>query len=319
MPDTAVLTEEKKKEEQSPLAELREKSFEQILREQSESRTTPEDTSVVSDEDKKKIEEDKQAQEAKDAQEKIEAEEQDRKRQEELAEKAAEQVLNKQKEQEEARLEKTKQKEAEDKQQDDLKPRFTGRDKDGNVVPLSYEELTAESVRIAEEKAVSRMRAEQVERENKVRADTEQQKATQEEQLARTKAFDDQLQKELDTDLADLYTKNLLPKIKDPKDENDPGNKEFKNLFETAQRVNAELMAQGKSPIRSIKLIYYEHYKPLTTLPGHNAPVMGSESPLSNEAPEDRYIPARDRNKTIEQLVKEEAQRLGRKLNIRSN
>jgi hypothetical protein len=117
-----------------------------------------------------------------------------------------------------------------------------------------------------------------------------------------------------------------MPKITDPKDENELGNKEYRNLFETAQKVNAERAAKGQTLIRSIQTIRYgkdvngkAYYTPLAKPAGHDAPVLGSESTLSNELPEDKYIPSRDRGKSMTTLIKEEAKRLGRNLNIRGN
>jgi hypothetical protein len=303
------------------LEEVRSKSFQQILKEQAAARSTvePDKPLETPEEDKKKEEEAAKAKEEQEAKQKQEAEEAERKRQEELARKAAEEVVSKQKEEEQAKLDKIKAEEDEKQRQEALKPKFTGRDKDGNVVPKDYEELTAESVRIAEEKAVARLRTEQAERDAAAKVEQEKIQQTQAQKEAAEKAYQDDIQKELDADLNDLYANNKLPKIKDPKDENDPGNKEFKNLFETAQKVNADRMAKGLPPIRSIKLIYYEHYKPLAKPAGHDAPVMGNESPLSKEAPEDKYVPARDRHKSMAQLVKEEAARLSRKMNIRGN
>ncbi len=322
MTDPVVLTkeEEEAKKEKPFIEQVREKSFSDILKEQSQPTIDTEaKPTQPTDEDTKKEEDEKAAKEAQEAKEKIEAEEADKKRQEDIAAKAAQDVIEKQKAEEQAKTDKLKAEEDEKKRQEDLKPKFTGKDAEGKIVPASYEELTAESVRIAEELAKQEIRAElQAEKEQ---AKAEQDKATQtvEQQKAQQKAFEDQLQKELDTDLNDLYAAGKLPKVTDPKNENDIGNREFKNLFETAQKVNAERMAKGEAPIRSIKLIYYEHYKPLEKPAGHDAPVFGNESPLGHEAPDDRYIPSRDRNKSMAQLVKEEAQRLSRKLNIRGN
>lgn len=305
------------------IEEIREKTFDQILREQATSRnedaTKPLEIEETDEEKKKKEDDAKAAQEAKD---KADAETKAvdaKKHDEEVAVKAAQEVIDRQKAEEKEKADKIKAEEDEKKRQEDLKPKYSGKDKDGNSVPLSYEEMNAESVRIAKEEAKREVLAE-IDAREKAKAD-EQTRATQtvEQQKAAQKTVEDQLQAELDSDLKDLYAANKLPKIGDPKDENDPGNKEFKNLFETAQRVNGERLTKGLPPIRSIKLIYYEHYKPLEKPAGNDAPVVGNESSQSHEPPEDKYVPSRDRNKSMTQLVKEEAARLGRKLNVRGS
>jgi len=317
MPEPPVITNNEGKEK-SIGQEVREKSFYELLKENKADPEKPIDEKPEeTEEEKKKLEEEKAAKEAQEAKEKVEAEEQAKKRDEEIAAKAAQDVIDKQKADEQAKADKIKAEEEAKQRAEDLKPKFTGKDKDGNVVPKSYEELHAEDVRVAEERAVARIHAELEAKEAKAKEEQAKVKQTEEQKKAQTKAFEDQLQKELDADLNDLYLNNKLPKVKDPKDENYPGNKEFKNLFETAQKVNAERMAKGEPPIRSIKLIYYEHYKPLAKPAGHDAPVMGNESSITNEAPEDKYVVSRDRNKSMQQLLKEEAQRLTKKLNVR--
>jgi hypothetical protein len=312
------------KEEQPLIEEVRNKSFEQILKEQS-TKPLEEEVKVVepTDEEKKA----KEDQEAKDAEEKIKADEvASKKRDEDIAAKAAQDVIDAQKKEEQDKADKVKADEDEAKRQEDLKPKFTGKDKDGNTVPLSYEELTAENTRIASELAADKIRQELADKE-KVKTD-EETKATQtkEQQAEAQKGFEAQLQTELDEDLKAIYAAGDMPKITDPKDENELGNKEYRNLFETAQKVNAARATAGKTLIRSIQTIRYgkdetgkAYYTPLAKPAGHNAPVLGSESTLSNEAPEDKYIPSRDRGKSMTQLIKEEAKRLGRNLNIRGN
>lgn len=317
-----VITEPKEENKEKPLGvEVREKSFHQILKEQQEERSKPAeeqpDAQIVAD--KAKEEEEKKAKDEEEAKAKQEA---DRKleddRQAAIAKSAAEEVVKKQEEEKQRELDRVKAEETEKERQEALKPKFTGVDEKGNVVPKSYEEVVAEGARIGEERALARLRTEQEERDAQVKQETAQKEQQTQQQADAQKAAEDQLQKELDADLNDLYTNNKLPKIKDPKDENDPGNKEFRNLFETAQKVNADRMAKGLAPIRSIKLIYYEHYKPLEKPAGSEAPVLGAEPTLNTDLPEDRYIPSRDRNKSMTQLLKEETERLAKKVGIRS-
>ncbi len=308
------------------LEEIREKTFDQILREQAQSRkedpTEPLELEETEEDKKKKEEEEKAAEERK-TQEAAEAQ---KKHDEEIATRAAQEVADKIKAEEQAKIDKLHAEEEEQKRQESLKPKFTGKDENGNTVPLSYEELHAEDVRVAKEEAKREVFAELEARERAKQEEAAQHTQSLEQQKAQQKEIEDQLQKELDSDLKAIYTAGDMPKIGDPKNENDEGNKAFKHLFETAQRVNGERIGKGLPAIRSIQMIRYgkdengkPFYTPLEKPAGHDAPVLGSESSLSHEAPVDEYIPARDRGKSMTQLIKEEAARLGKKLNIRGN
>jgi len=236
------------------------------------------------------------------------------KRQAELAAKTAAEVVEKQRLAEEDRKAKEQQAlDAEKKRQEALKPKFTGVDKDGNPLPKSYDEIAAESARIAKEEATAEIRAKE----------------------AATKAFNEGLQKEMDADLNAIYKANDLPKIKveikdasDPTDPgfSDPGYKEREHLFKTAVKVNSQRMAKGQPLIRSIQMIRYgkdpetgkAYYTPLTKqVAGHNAPVFGNESSQSEEISE-KYNIKTDRNKSYAQIIREERQRLASKANVRN-
>jgi hypothetical protein len=318
-----IIDDKKERKEDKPLGvEVREKSFQQILKEQQETRGKSVEEvageTAEEKEEKRKQAEEKKAQDEQAAKAKEEA---DRKVEEErqaaLAREAADAVLKKQAEAQKQEQEKVTAQEEEKQRQEALKPKFSALDKDGNPIPKSYEEIVDEGARIGEERALARVRAEQQEKDAQKAEEEAAKLKTEEQQRTAQKTAEDQLQTELDADLKDLYANNKLPKVKNPNDENDLGNKEFRNLFETAQKVNAARMAKGEQPIRSIKLIYYEHYKPLAKPAGHDAPVLGGESTISTEPPEDKYIVSRDRNKSITQLVKEEAARLTKRMNVR--
>lgn len=317
----------KEEEKVKPLGiEVRDKSFQQLLREQEEEKNKSADEKPLEPtEEEKKAEEEKKLKEAEDAKTKEAA---DKKAEEEkqtaIATKAAEDVIKKQEEEKQKELDRIKAEEDEKRKQEALKPAWqtdpnAPKDKDGNPIPRSYEEITKEAARIAREETLAEIEVREKARQEEADKTAAQKTQTEEQQKAQQQALSDQLQKELDADLTDLYAGNKLPKIKDPKNENDPGIKEQRNLFETAQKVNAERMTKGLPPIRSIKLIYYEHYKPLKKPAGFDAPVLGAEPNQSDELPEDQYIPSRDRNKSIAQLVKEEAAKFAKKINIRGN
>jgi hypothetical protein len=323
MADQTVITEEKK-EEKSIGQEVREKTFSQLLKEQATAKPT-EDTpteTLASESVPDTIAEDKSATEIeakKQEEEKQQAQEAAKKRDEELAAKAAEEVVKKQQQEKQAELDKAKAEENEKARLEALKPKFAGVDEKGNPVPKDYAELAEESARIATEKAKEEIRAEIAAKEAKTAEETE---AKQQQEAAQKKAVQDReaaFAKELQDEEADLYAKNLMPKIKDPNNPKDPGIIARDALYKKAVEVNSERIAKGEPAIRSIKLIYYEHYKPAQKPAGYDAPVMGNESTISNELPDDKYIPARDRNKSYGQILKEEAAKAAAKFKIRGN
>lgn len=314
MSDQTVITEEKDK---SIGQEVREKSFSQIIHDiQNPVEEKPEVVEEPAEDEEKK---------AADAEKAVkEAEEARAKEQADLASKAAEEVIAKQEAAKQAELDKAKAIEDEKAKQEALKPKWqtdpnAPKDEQGNPLPKSYDEIAAEAARIAEENAVTRIKAEQAANDAKVKEEADLATKTKEDQAAAIKARDDAFAKELQDEETDLYTKNLMPKIKDPNDPKDPGLVARENLYKKAVEVNTARIAKGEPAIRSIKLIYYEYYKPAENLAGHDAPVMGNESPIGNEAPDDKYIPSRDRKKSVTQLLKEAAAAQAAKFKVRGN
>lgn len=335
MPDQTVITEDpkvKEKEEgkeKSIGQEVREKTFTQLLKEQQEAKPQEEvdPTKPLEEENKAK---EVEAAKAKEESEKKEKEQQEAKvrEQEAIAKRIADELSARQAAERKAEDDRKAAEEAEKKRQEDLKPKFTGKDKDGNVVPSTYEEASLEGARIGKEQALEAMRKEQAEKEAATKATQEEEQKKQETIEAGKKAFNDQLQKEIDEDTQSLYAQDRLTKWtgKDPNDMSDPGVREHKAFIKKAVEVNAARIAKGETPIRSLKLIYYEHYLPerekilkeINGKPaGHDAPVMGNESTQTAGLPEDKYVPARDRKKSFAQIAKEEAQRLASKARIR--
>lgn len=333
MSDQTVITEDQKAKEKEEVKEksigqeVREKTFTQLLQEQ---RNASKEQEEAATETKPTEEEEKKAKEIEEAkaheeQEKKDKEAQEAKvrEQEAIAKRTADELSTRQAAEKKAEEDRKVVEEAEKKRQEDLKPKFTGKDKDGNVVPSTYEEASLEGARIGKEQALEAFRKEQAEKEATTKAQQEEESKKQEAIEAGKKTFNDQLQKEIDEDLTDLWTGGKLTKMKDPKDPNDPGVKDRNALVQTAVEVNSKRIAEGKPLIRSLKIIYYEHYLPqrdklLNPKPaGHDAPVMGNESTQTQTLPDDKYIPSRDRKKSFVQLAKEEAQRLAGKAKIR--
>ncbi len=64
-----------------------------------------------------------------------------------------------------------------------------------------------------------------------------------------------------DSELEDLVNTGKIPKVENPDDANDPGKKARIKLFSEMQKIGLERQQKGLSPITSLKLIFYEHYK----------------------------------------------------------
>ncbi|HEX9059108.1 MAG TPA: hypothetical protein VF941_02920 [Clostridia bacterium] len=309
----------------------RNKTFSQILQEQQQAKNEPEnpasetpaDANNEEDNNKPSTEE----QEAQAAKEKIEAEEAARKRDAELAAQSAAEVLRKQEEAKKAEQDRIKAEEAEKARQEALKPKFTGVDDKGNPIPKTYEELAEEAARIGKEKALEEFKAEQQAKEARA---AEEQRIKAEKEAAEAKQREDfqaQLKRDLDNDEAAIFAAGGLPKMTgtDRNDMKDPGAKALKHLYETAQKVNADRMAKGQPLIRSLQLIRYgvdENGKPYYTpptdeVPGHDAPVLGSEPVGQREDSPSTYNVARDRKMSITQIMQEEARKAASKFKIR--
>lgn len=335
MSDQAVITNQDN-QPQNPapdkplIEEIRNKSFAELLKDQAEEAKQAQDKEneepQETEEEKKKREEDeKAAKDAEEAKQKVEEEEAAKKRDAEIAKQAADAVLEKQKEEEQAKENKIKEEEETKKREEELKPRFTGKDKDGNTVPKDYNELVSESARIGKllgkEEALAEIDAREKAAKDKIEAD----KAEKAKVEADQKEQNDRIEKQIQEEVNDIYAAGGLPKVKDLKDVNDPGYKEFAHLFEIAKTVNEARIKAGKAPILSPKIIRYgkdetgkPYYTPLVDKPaGHDAPVIGSQSTISKDLPQDKYIPSRDRHKSMSQLIREEAARLGKKVGVR--
>ena len=305
----------------------RNKTFSQIIAEQQTAKPTEETVEKTPEEVQKETEE-AQVKQKEDEENVRKAKEEEKRAAAELAAQTAADVVQKQQQaQEEAKRKALEAEEAEKRRQEALKPRFTAKDANGNPLPSSYEEATLEGARIGKEEALAEFEKRQAERDAKaLEAQQKQQEATaQKEQTAQ--AFSDQLKKDLDSDEAAIYAAGDLPKIKDPANEKDPGILAKNHLYETAQKVNAKRIAAGQPLIRSLQIIRYgrdesgkPYYTPLKTeVPGHDAPVLGSESAGTPEPEKSTYNVARDRRMSPAQIIADEARKAAKRLGIRGN
>src|SRR5258708_19094322 len=304
------------------LQEIRGKSFKQIIAEDRKivAPGTPEDEEKKKADEAAKADEEKKAQEVK-QQEETKRQEDEKRQQEErikhdeqIASKAAEDALAKREEEEKKRKE---QETASRQENDDLKPvwlrdpNWPYKDKDGNPVTKDYAQQNDELTRIAELKANRAFEAREKARDDETTRKNEEKRQQEERVKTQQEAADKQLDTELQSDLTDLYTTDKLPKVIDEKNPNDPGIVARKALFETGIKVNQERVAKGLAPIRSIKIIFYEHYKSPTKQPaGANAPIMGGGQPPAPGKSEDEFNFARDHNKSMRQVLAEAKKRL---------
>ena len=308
--------------------EVRKKSFSQIIiegakedakREQSDSTPPPVEAvdNQVSEEDEKrkkeeaeleaakKEEADREAQRAEREQARLE----EQRRVDEIAKKTADELKAREDEERRRELKAEEDRKRQEQLQNDLIPIW---EREGRQ-PKDYTEIAFESKRIAKLETLAELEArESLRRE-------EEEKRRQEEQIRQTQvkqaqeSFSKQLQRELDEDLTDLYKADRLPKIKDPNNPSDEGLKEQKRLFETAAKVNKERLDKGLPPIRSIKVIYYEHFKPKDKPAGHDAPVQGNSQPTTQQNA-DKFNWSRDHKKSMREILAEEKARMKRAL-----
>lgn len=152
------------------------------------------------------------------------------------------------------------------------------KDKDGNPLPKSYDEIydAAKEAAKAEIREELRQQREQEDAERKAKETAD--KAAEDEKKKAQEAVEAQINKQIDDEYADLVATGKMPKIADEKNKDDAGLKEKQKLFEAGMKVNQERIAKGLPIITSIKLIYYEHYKPGAQPPGATAPVLGTET-----------------------------------------
>lgn len=190
--------------------------------------------------------------------------------------KTTEELETKKKQEEE---EKAKKEAEELKMKDEMLPIYVREGRN----PKDYYEINEEATRIAELKAEKLWEKKEAERQSKIGEQKEIEKTeTQKKQEAQ-----DNYNKYIDNQLDDLVKSNKLPPIQNKDDEKDLGIQERRNLFKTMMDVNVKIAEENKNLppeqqkplITSLKEIFYEHYKPLSTQPaGHDAPVAGKTS-----------------------------------------
>lgn len=190
--------------------------------------------------------------------------------------KTTEELETKKKQEEE---EKAKKEAEELKMKDEMLPIYVREGRN----PKDYSEINEEATRIAELKAEKLWEKKEAERQSKI----DEQKEIEKTETQKKQEAQDNYNKYIDNQLDDLVKSNKLPPIQNKDDEKDLGIQERRNLFKTMMDVNVKIAEENKNLppeqqkplINSLKEIFYEHYKPLSTQPaGHDAPVAGKTS-----------------------------------------
>lgn len=233
----------------------------------------------------------------------------------EIAAKAAAEVIAKQDEAHQRRVDAERlEREAADKQKlederrtEALKPKFTGRDAKGNVVPKDYEELARESARVGKEEAMIEWEARQAAERSKLSAEEQQKQQAAEIQKKQREEFDQQLSAVIKEETDELFSSGKLPRIVNPADPNDPGNVALNELLKQGAMINEQRAKEGKPVITSLSRIYTSYYK----LPKAAAvpPVQGNGSVTTPAGENKGYNFKRFHNMPLNQFLKEVAGR----------
>ena len=190
-----------------------------------------------------------------------------------------EEIAEKKRQEEE---EKSKKEAEEARMKDEMTPIYVREGRN----PKDYVEINDEAKRIAK----LEFSKELDEREARKQADINEQEEIKKTEAQKKEEAQDNYNKYIDNQLDDLVKSNKLPAIKDPNDEKDLGVIERRNLFKTMYDVNIKIAEENKTLppeqqkplINSLKEIFYEHYKPMSTQPaGYDAPVAGKTSVIA--------------------------------------
>lgn len=233
----------------------------------------------------------------------------------EIAAKTAAEVLAKQQELQDkreelarkAREDEERRKAEDERRKEALKPKFTGRDKDGNVVPKDYNELAAESARIGREEALAEFEDRQRKEREQLSAEEEQKAKQADEAKARQEEFNKQLSTVIQEETDELFSSGKLPRIVNPDDPNDPGNVALRSLLEQGAKINEQRAKEGKPVITSLTRIYTSYYKPPKELA--NAPVQGNTPATPSGGESKDYDFKKFHNMPIPQFLAEMARR----------
>lgn len=166
-------------------------------------------------------------------------------------------------------------------------------------LPKDYNELIAETMRIADAKYEQKAKAEAKIAEEK-RATLEKEDATKKEELAKKQGDEKvaEFTNQITQDLSEIYEVKELPRpakleeINNP-DTTDPAAKETQKVLQFGIELNQRLVKEGKPPVTSLNKIYFLHYKPYLAAnpakesvdaPGADAPVAGAKNTPTSDS-----------------------------------
>jgi hypothetical protein len=154
--------------------------------------------------------------------------------------------------------------------------------------PKSYKEVAEFSAELAEWK-----------REQTEKAKEEETKQAEESQ----KKTNEQWNKYWDDQIEELIAEGKLPKVENKEDENDPGVKARKVLFQKMYEVAQSKIKEGKQPVYSLKELFAFHYEDPNAQPaGYDAPV--SLGNRAGSTPSGDVIDYNEiHNKSFDQLI----------------
>lgn len=141
--------------------------------------------------------------------------------------------------------------------------------------------------------------------EHKIKTQQEEAQKQQEEQQEAQKTRKEQLNSYWDEQLTEIRQSGKLPKVADPKDDNDPGKQAEADLFMQLTKYNQERVAQGKPQELNLKAFVAFNYKPKRQQPaGADLPIGGAGYTQSPAQEEGEFDYKDIHGKSIEDVVR---------------
>ena len=188
-----------------------------------------------------------------------------------------------------------------------IKAKWTGKDeKTGTVTPKDYDEIVAESVRIAKEEATrlfeTQYEARKAKEAEEAKVKTEAQKADDETKKkaieAEATSERDRISREMDV----LIKNGNLEKPVDINNEEEPATKKYKEFLNSAIKYN---VAHPEAIVRSPIEFFHYHYKATKGPAGADAPIGGNRSIRVSQANDEKYNYVKDHGKSFKQITSE--------------
>ena len=316
-------TPEKKEtpEKKTLVEEIRPKSIRQIVEDVHKESTKPSPDGTKKEEkedelEKSVIEKKKERAKQKEEEQTKKIEEVAKKTSEETASKVTEEVKKEFKTEIQKILDKPIDDQAKQKEADELVASWEKEKR----LPKDYPELISETQRIAEVRAKRTMEEMLAKRDEEAKAQREKEETEKKQsEEAKTKQIED-FNAKIKNELEELHSANIFkrpakPEEIDNPDTKDDAAKEVQKFFNYGIKYNTEQVKKGLPPETSLTKLYFLHYKPEVDAhpevkedkqpAGADAPVAGNDSIPAGEAPKDKYVYARDHNKSFSQLGSE--------------